>query len=190
MAEPVDLDPDGYGGTYKLIAGTAALDFANLVSYRGTSRMHDWLVPFANAYGWAAAAGLPAPEPAEGQQLMELRELLARLFLAIADGEEPARGDIDTVGSLAASALGRRTLRFRSGVAEWVEHAPSLRDVLAEDATRILTDPGLLGALRACPGCRWLFLDATKNHRRTWCDPADCGNRARQRRHYERRRKP
>ncbi|MBU2667134.1 CGNR zinc finger domain-containing protein [Actinoplanes bogorensis] len=35
--------------------------------------------------------------------------------------------------------------------------------------------------LRRCDGdgCGWLFLDTTRNHSRRWCDPADCGNRAR-----------
>jgi predicted RNA-binding Zn ribbon-like protein len=38
--------------------------------------------------------------------------------------------------------------------------------------------------LRQCGGtaCGWLFLDATRNHSRHWCDMADCGNRAKVRR--------
>jgi predicted RNA-binding Zn ribbon-like protein len=31
-----------------------------------------------------------------------------------------------------------------------------------------------------------VYLDTTRNPSRRWCDPADCGNRARQRRHYRR----
>jgi predicted RNA-binding Zn ribbon-like protein len=38
-------------------------------------------------------------------------------------------------------------------------------------------------------GCGWLFLDTSKNRSRRWCDINDCGNRAKQRRHYERMRK-
>jgi hypothetical protein len=35
--------------------------------------------------------------------------------------------------------------------------------------------------LRACanPQCRLVFLDGSRNHRRTWCDTAGCGNRSR-----------
>ena len=38
-------------------------------------------------------------------------------------------------------------------------------------------------------GCGWLFLDTSKNRRRRWCDISGCGNRAKQRRHYQRVRK-
>jgi predicted RNA-binding Zn ribbon-like protein len=46
--------------------------------------------------------------------------------------------------------------------------------------------------LRRCDGdgCGWLFLDTTRNHSRRWCDPLDCGNRARVRSYAERRRRP
>jgi predicted RNA-binding Zn ribbon-like protein len=30
----------------------------------------------------------------------------------------------------------------------------------------------------------WLFIDASKNATRRWCDMASCGNRAKARRHY------
>lgn len=188
MAKPIDLDPDGYGGTYKLIGGAPALDFANLVSYRGLAREHDWLSPPVNARRWAVAAGLPTPGRSESAELAGLRELIARLFLAVVDGCEPDQADVTELGDIAAAAFGGRVLRFRDGSAQWADPAGSLTGALALDAARLLTDPALLSLIRTCPGCRWLFLDTTRNHRRSWCDPADCGNRARQRRHYERTR--
>jgi predicted RNA-binding Zn ribbon-like protein len=44
--------------------------------------------------------------------------------------------------------------------------------------------------LRRCDGdgCGWLFLDTTRNRSRRWCDPLDCGNRARVRSYVERHR--
>jgi predicted RNA-binding Zn ribbon-like protein len=43
--------------------------------------------------------------------------------------------------------------------------------------------------LRVCAAddCGWLFLDSSKAGRRRWCRMADCGNRAKARRHYARR---
>ena len=35
--------------------------------------------------------------------------------------------------------------------------------------------------------CTWLFVDRSRTHRRKWCDMAVCGNRAKARRHYQRR---
>jgi len=45
-----------------------------------------------------------------------------------------------------------------------------------------------LTRLRECQDddCGWLFLDGTKNGSRRWCSSADCGNRARAKRHYQR----
>jgi predicted RNA-binding Zn ribbon-like protein len=48
-------------------------------------------------------------------------------------------------------------------------------------------DPAKLGRCDG-DGCGWLFLDTTRNHSRRWCDPLDCGNRARVRNYVERRR--
>ena len=42
--------------------------------------------------------------------------------------------------------------------------------------------------IKSCPACTWLFLDASKNNPRRWCDMQDCGNRIKARRHYQRRR--
>jgi predicted RNA-binding Zn ribbon-like protein len=40
--------------------------------------------------------------------------------------------------------------------------------------------------VRACssPTCQWLFLDTSKNHHRRWCSMKQCGNRAKVRRFY------
>ncbi|MFF8601432.1 CGNR zinc finger domain-containing protein [Streptomyces sp. NPDC015232] len=43
---------------------------------------------------------------------------------------------------------------------------------------------------RVCPGrrCGWLFVDTSRAGRRRWCSMATCGNSAKGRTHYERRR--
>jgi predicted RNA-binding Zn ribbon-like protein len=162
------------------------LDFANLVSYRGTDRQHDWLDPAANVTRWAEEAGIRATAGTDIEALRDLRELLARIFLAIADGGAPAPRDIDRIGTRSA----RRRLRFPDGAdaATWVDADPTLLDQLALDAAAVLTSAEALRNVAACQECRWLYLDTTRNHSRRWCDPADCGNRARQRRHYHRHR--
>lgn len=190
MARALDLDAGGYAGTYKLIGGTLALDFANLVSYRDTDRAHDWLDPVANVVRWARAAGLETAAAGDTGALLELRESLARTFLALADGGHPAAGDVERLGSIAAAASARRRLHFPAGAdaAAWHDAEPSLIGELALDAAALLTSAASLRRVSACDECRWLYLDTTRNRSRRWCDPADCGNRARQRRHYHRTR--
>ena len=81
--------------------------------------------------------------------------------------------------------------RGRRPVSELRHHGPTATDVvlgaLASDAIELVGGPHAAD-LRACeaPGCVLFFL---KDHpRREWCSAA-CGNRARQARHYARRRR-
>jgi predicted RNA-binding Zn ribbon-like protein len=190
MADAIALDPRGYQGTYKLIGGRPALDFANLVSYRGTDRHHDWLDPPGNAGVWVEAAGITASPSLDVVALREFRELLARIFLAVADGMSPPPRDVGEIGKAAAIGWTHRRLSFAAGApaAVWATTTTPLLNGLALDAASLLTSAASLRRVAACPECRWLFLDTTRNHSRQWCDPGDCGNRARQRRHYHRRR--
>ncbi len=57
---------------------------------------------------------------------------------------------------------------------------------VAAAAAAFLTSPAA-GTVGACPGtgCGWLFTDP--RHRRRWCSMAVCGNRAKARRHAQRR---
>jgi predicted RNA-binding Zn ribbon-like protein len=59
---------------------------------------------------------------------------------------------------------------------------------VARSAAELLTSKELT-SVRECAGydCGRLFMDGTKNRSRRWCDMASCGNRAKGRRHYERR---
>jgi len=79
--------------------------------------------------------------------------------------------------------------RFEWG---WPGAAPDLDRVawwVARSAAELLTSPDLT-FVRECASydCGWLFMDATKNRSRRWCDMRTCGKRAKSRRHYERRR--
>ena len=59
---------------------------------------------------------------------------------------------------------------------------------LAADASDLLTSPDI-DRVRECSGdtCSWLFLDKSRNRSRRWCDMADCGNRSKARRYYQKR---
>src|SRR5258706_15217068 len=60
---------------------------------------------------------------------------------------------------------------------------------IARAAAELLASPDLAG-VRACSSssCQWLFLDTSKNHHRRWCSMKECGNRAKVRKFYARRR--
>jgi hypothetical protein len=96
LTAAVDLESDGYSGTYKLIGQSVSLDFANLVSYRDTPKQHDWLKPESNLDVWRAEVGLDANgQDCEHVSVVSFRETLAQVFLAAADGAVPAQSDLD-----------------------------------------------------------------------------------------------
>ena len=66
---------------------------------------------------------------------------------------------------------------------DYLSHELALRAV---DLLRTLPE----ARTRICAGskCGWLFIDSSKGGRRRWCDMATCGNAAKSKRHYERKR--
>lgn len=198
--DPVALDSRGYDGSYKLVGGEIALDFVNTVSWSGTDREHDWLDPAENIIRWAVAAGLlegaarrrfqKLPAAVLHAELGPVRRIRAALTLALtplAHGERPSREAIEALNDLVHHAAQRRRIGVRDLDWEWDE-PERLRDLLAPvtwNAADIVTrrDHERLGS---CPGCAWLFLDATRNRSRRWCDMNDCGSRDKALRYYHR----
>jgi predicted RNA-binding Zn ribbon-like protein len=60
--------------------------------------------------------------------------------------------------------------------------------ILAQSAETLLTSSAI-DQVHMCSSesCRWLFLDASKNHSRRWCNMKICGNRVKVRRFHARR---
>ena len=69
----------------------------------------------------------------------------------------------------------------------YVQSQPLL-GLAAMSAISILADPRERCRIKTRPGedCGWMFIDETKNSRRTWCLMETCGNRAKGARHYQR----
>ena len=62
--------------------------------------------------------------------------------------------------------------------------------VIARSAADLLTSEQA-AYVRTCASktCQWFFLDTSKNHRRRWCDMTKCGNRAKVRAFYSRKKR-
>ncbi|ROQ32958.1 putative stress-induced transcription regulator [Streptomyces sp. PanSC19] len=138
--------------------------------------------------------GGPARAARALARVRELREALHDLIAALAHGA-PAPAD----------AVARVEDHWKDAVA----HArlvvdgttPRLRTTVEASGLDLLRHELALQALdllralpadrtRVCPGrrCGWLFLDTSRAGRRRWCSMATCGNAAKGRTHYERRR--
>ncbi|MGA9278980.1 CGNR zinc finger domain-containing protein [Ilumatobacter sp.] len=188
--DPLDLDPDGYDGTYKLIGGRLSLDFINTVSWPDTERRHDWLSSPANLDRWCDATGLAAHEATSDSDVdraRELRDELAAAITPLAFGERPPKDAVEQLNSRFATAVVRRRVDPHDLAWTWAPPTGVI-DRLAPvvvDAADVVTGERH-DRLRHCDACDWLFDDQSRNGRRRWCDMADCGSRAKSRTYYHR----
>lgn len=192
----------------ELVGGALCLDFANTVEGREGPELHDFIGGTADLMMWARRAGALTEEEAGDsrgssealERILWFREVIYRVFTAIARGADPATEDLDALRHAYAVSLGDARLRPARdpGVWEWGWSDKSaaidmLRVRIAHSAVDLLRS-GRIERLKQCPGggdtpCNWLFLDMTKGRNRKWCSMADCGGRAKWRRQNERRRR-
>ena len=185
------------------------LDFVNTDDVRRGTRV-DALADFDGMLAWLAAATVLDAERASGmlrraqQQpagasaaLVDARRVraalrhLAERGTAAVGARAGALGEINRV--LGRSAGTRRLdarpdgTFARSFVAVGDAFAGLMIPIVESAADSLIT--GELARVRRCsdPRCPRVFLDATKNGRRRWCDMAVCGNRAKAARHRQRR---
>jgi predicted RNA-binding Zn ribbon-like protein len=185
------------------------LDFANTLDGRFTAHPRESLTEYAALVSWTRQAGIVAEDTARrlaeasaGQQLaagmvleraIALREALYRIFSAVARQRSPQTTDLDCLNAILGEVLAAlRITPTAEGFAwDWTGAKQGLDCLLwpiAQSAAALLTS-GALHTVRECaaPSCGWLFLDTSRNHSRRWCDMKACGNRAKARRHYERK---
>ncbi len=187
--DALDLQPDGYAGTYKLVGGRPCLDFVNTISWPETEREHDWLSSPENARRWFAAVALPFArgKAIDMAALLKARHLLARVLRPLAHGEPASANAIADFSKAVARAYQGRVID--PATLAWHWPAPqgvvdALQPILLDAAD--LVTAGNHERLRCCPSCDWLFEDQTRNGQRRWCDMADCGSRDKARRYYQR----
>ncbi|TDW21221.1 CGNR zinc finger domain-containing protein [Kribbella kalugense] len=178
--------------TYRpeLIGGHLALDLVNTVAWRfDPGRTVDRFADLSNVEQWLLAAGVATDRavvtPQLRDDLVAARDVAYDILGPLAIGDRPGRAKIGALQGLISEVV--RTASPEVIPFGWRADDPGLAVRLA--VWRLFEDEDL-GRLRRCgdDGCGWLFLDRSKNGSRRWCSSADCGNRARARRHYARAR--
>ena len=202
---------------FDLDGGHPVLDFTNTtdtVELRGTGKDDDYLGDYLDLLAWCHRTGyLPeaaidelaqhaARHPKEAaaalEKARELREAVFGLLHAWLQGRPPPSEQLAVFNRHLRQALARAFLRGGSTpgqdyALELERSEKPLEDIalrLTQQAAELLT--GLDTArLKICsnPKCGWLFLDTTRNASRRWCDMAACGNRAKAKRFYSRKKK-
>ncbi len=175
------------GHPVRPVAGRLALDFLNTADWTAEGAVaHEKLETLRDAVLWMRALGLPEPAlPASVAELHAFRRGLRAVFLATED----AASGLACLNEVLAGTAGAPIVQ-RPGSPLPTPAGMSLLQLLAVSAASILADPREVARLKLCPGmdCGWLFLDETRNARRRWCQMETCGNRAKARRSYARKR--
>lgn len=193
-----------------LVGGHLALDFCNTVGGRDSTGAprREKLLRYDDLVYWAELDGLvtpaqaralriraaEAPEAAEAalKKARALRETLYPLFTAAARAESVPAAPLSALNEALAEAASQRRLVSRDARLRWGWMPSDALDALlrpiVQEAADLLTsaDPRRLKVC-AGEGCGFLYLDQSRNRSRRWCDMADCGNRAKVRRHRRRR---
>jgi predicted RNA-binding Zn ribbon-like protein len=121
---------------------------------------------------------------------LQIRGTLDDVFRSIALSQEPAAKATAALARDEADAVARAKLVHRDyGFGwSWIDDVSLGRPLwpVVHDATRLLTD-GPLDRIKACDGCRYLFIDESKNRSRRWCEMSTCGTAEKMRRYVERR---
>lgn len=202
------MSNSGRGGARLLAPGPRGLclDFANTRCWRGLPKPKETLHRPADLLAWCRRAGLLGasqrlPAATAGSlftEAMSLREVIYRVLRALATEGAIAPADLSALNAALAHAPARAQIAPVG--AHYVWHVAGPKAACAHSASQLLgavlwSAADLIvaadaGRIRQCAddACRWLFLDASRNLSRRWCDMGSCGNRAKARRHYLRHR--
>ena len=186
-----------------------ALDFSNTLGDRHSEQPIERLANYAVLVSWGRQAGALTDNQAErllkraeaylteAQETLakarELREAINRLLTAGAAHQTAPDADLDTLNATLSEAMAHLRLVQCGHDFEWeLQGGEDRLDCMlwpvARSAADLLTS-GDLERVRECGAhdCTWLFMDRSKNRSRRWCDMGDCGNRAKVKRFYERK---
>ncbi len=191
---------------FELIAGNVCLDFINTLDDRPSAQPKELLKNYYELARFGEDAGILTPGqldyfyehvhlvPDEAaaalRRAINLRESLYAIFTAVMNRQPAPQSAIATLNAnLHDAALHSRLVQVEERL-EWrFDDAGGSLEAMLRPIARAAADllaSSDVALVRACssPTCRWLFLDTSKNHHRRWCSMKQCGNRAKVRRFY------
>jgi predicted RNA-binding Zn ribbon-like protein len=199
---------------FELIGGNVCLDFINTLDDRTSAQPKELLTNYYELARFGEDTGILTPAqldsfyervhlmPGEAEDALRrainLREALYAIFSAVMNRQTAPQLAMDRLNAnLHDAALHSRLVQNEmlqsKGHLEWrfddlTSSFNAMLWPIARAAADLLASSDL-ALVRACssPTCQWLFLDTSKNHHRRWCSMKQCGNRAKVRRFYARK---
>jgi predicted RNA-binding Zn ribbon-like protein len=194
---------------FELIAGNVCLDLINTLDDRTSAEPKELLTNYDELARFGEDAGILTPEqldslfkrvrllPHEAEEALRrarnLREALYEIFSALMNQQTAPPAAMERLNANIHNAALHSRLVQRAARCEWrFDDLTSALDAMLWPIVRAAGDllaSSDLALVRACssPTCQWLFLDTSKNHQRRWCSMKQCGNRAKVRRFYAKR---
>jgi predicted RNA-binding Zn ribbon-like protein len=196
---------------FELIAGALCLDFINTLDDRFSNHPKELLASYIDLARFGEDAGILTnaqvdhlfaksvqfPEHAQSTltHAIRMREAMHEVFWARLKKKPVPQMALMVLNGYVQAAAQHMNLVAGNGQFEWqFDSSTSDFDAplwpIARSAAELLASDRL-PFVRACASktCEWLFLDESKNHRRRWCDMTKCGNRAKVRNFYTRKKK-
>jgi predicted RNA-binding Zn ribbon-like protein len=199
-----------HAGNLSLLGGRPCLDFVNTLDWRGADHPVEFLHTYQDLVAWSRHAGTisnkeasiisqhskkqPSKQIKVLAKAIELRETIYRIFSSLSDGKPAATKDLAAFNKfLSRTMKNSQIVRTKDGYnwdsrgemakLDWI-----LNPLIRSAADLLVSDE--LKRVKKCgdPVCGWLFLDTSRNKRRRWCDMRDCGNRAKAKRFYKKKR--
>ena len=195
---------------FTFLSNALCLDFVRTRKSRLTQHPQELLTSYTDVVLWGEAAQVitaahgqrlvdeasQRPDDALNvvQQAREVREAIYRIFASVTEHTPLDSADISILNdALAQTMVHVCLIQTEQGFSwgwEQDEHAldcmlwPVIRSTMDVLTSHELED------VRQCAAsdCSGFFIDTSKNHSRRWCDMTTCGNRAKARRHYEKKR--
>jgi predicted RNA-binding Zn ribbon-like protein len=194
---------------FELIGGNVCLDFINTLDDRRSAQPKELLRNYYELARFGEDTGLLPPKlvdflfenvhtmPGDAadalRRAINLREAMYEVFSALMNRKTVPQAAMDTLNAyIQDAALHSRLVPHEERCAWRFDNMGSALDAMlwpiARAAAELLVSSDL-ALIRACssPSCQWLFLDTSKNRHRRWCSMKQCGNRAKARKFYARK---
>jgi predicted RNA-binding Zn ribbon-like protein len=191
-------------------AGRLPLDFANTADWHASHQPSEMLETYPDLVAWSEEAQLlnkseaknllaqAKSSPKESEQALKkavaLRDAIYRIISSYAVGGTPNDGDLKKFNKALTSGLKKTRITPSSQGFEWTwDKSNSSFDhmlwPLLRSTAELLTSQDIkrVGQCADDRGCGYLFYDTSRNHSRRWCTMEGCGNRAKAKRHYQRK---
>jgi predicted RNA-binding Zn ribbon-like protein len=196
---------------FELIAGALCLDFINTLDDRFSPQPNELLAHYGDLARFGEDTGIVSdfevdrlvqlsmerPEVAQKalKAAIQMREAMYEVFWALVRTEPVPQAALLILNGYVQSAAQHLKLVPVNGHLDWrFDRPPNDLEAplwpIARSAAELLASERAQ-YVRACDSetCLWLFLDTSRNHRRRWCDMTKCGNRAKARAFYDRKKK-